>query len=363
MKAMILAAGVGSRLDPLTRNIPKPMVPIINKPVMEHIVELLAANGFTQIMVNLHYHGDQIEKYFGDGSKWKVKIQYSTEDELWGDAGSVKRCESFFDKTFIVIGGDDLTDIDIKRLMKQHNEHNALCTIALSLVSDPAEYGIVLLNERGKITRFLEKPKGEVIFSNMANTGVYVFEPEIFEMIPKGEVYGFGNNVFPMLLEQKKRFYGYLTSSYWRDVGNLKQYQETHRDALQGKVYLKFPMKESKKYVWMGENVEIHPTAVIEYPVVIGNNCIIGENARVLENSVLGENCVVEKNAVIRDSVLWQGARVMEETMLERCVVGTGCAVKSNAAVFDGVIVDPVRRQDGKNGSSIRPAIRPAYSE
>lgn len=343
MKAMILAAGVGSRLDPLTRNIPKPMVPIINKPVMEHIIELLARNGFSKIMVNLHYHGDQIEGYFGDGSKWGVKIQYSCEDRLWGDAGSVKRCEQFFDSTFLVIGGDDLADIDLKRVVKQHKEHKALCTIALSLVDEPSEYGIVLLNERGKITRFLEKPKGEVIFSNMANTGVYVFEPEVFEFIPKGMTYGFGNDVFPLLLEQKKRFYGYLTSSYWRDVGNLKQYHETHRDALQGKVNIKFPMAQVKKFVWMGENVEIDPTAEIGYPVVIGNNCRVEKNAKVLENSVLGDNCVVEENAIVQDSILWEGAHVMRETILEGCVVGTGCQVKSNAAVFDGVIVDPVR--------------------
>lgn len=349
MKAMILAAGVGSRLDPLTRNLPKPMVPIVNKPVMEHIVELLARNGFSQIMVNLYYHGDQIEGYFGDGSRWGVNIQYSHEDRLWGDAGSVKRCEEFFDDTFIVIGGDDLADIDLNRLVKQHKEHKALCTIALSLVDDPAEYGIVLINERGKITRFLEKPKGEVIFSNMANTGVYVFEPEIFEMIPRGMAYGFGNNVFPRLLEQKRRFYGYLTSSYWRDVGNLKQYQETHRDALEGKVNIKFAIPEVKKFVWIGENADIHPSAEIGYPVMIGNNCQIGENARVLENSVLGDGCVVEEKATVRDSILWAGARVMKQTMLERCVVGTGCQVKSNAAVFDGVIVDPIRHEN--NGS------------
>ncbi|MHB0999385.1 MAG: nucleotidyltransferase family protein [Armatimonadota bacterium] len=344
MKAMILAAGVGSRLDPLTRNLPKPLVPIVNKPVMAHIIELLVQNDFTDIMVNLHYHGDQIEEYFGDGSKWGINIQYSMEDRLWGDAGSVKKCEDFFDSTFLVVGGDDLADIDLRRLMKQHKENKALCTISLSLVDDPAEYGIVLINEKGKITRFLEKPKGEVIFSNMANTGVYVFEPDIFEMIPKGVVYGFGKNVFPQLLEQKRRFYGNLTSSYWRDVGSLKQYRETHRDALQGRVGIKFPIPEVNKYVWMGENVEIHPTAEIGYPVVIGNNCCIEKNAKVLENTVLADNCVIEADAVVRDSILWEGARVMRQTMLERCVVGKDCQVKSNAAVFDGLIVDPTRR-------------------
>lgn len=345
MKAMILAAGVGSRLDPLTRNIPKPMVPIVNKPVMEHIVEKLAACGIKEIMVNLHYLGDQIKEYFGDGKKWGVNLHYSMEEQLWGDAGSVKRCEKFFDTdTFIVVGGDDLADINIKRILRFHQERKALATIALSLVEDPSEYGIALLNDRGRITRFLEKPKGEVIFSNSANTGLYIFDRHILELIPKGVPYGFGNNLFPMLLEQKTRFYGYLTSNYWKDVGSLRQYQEAHRDALSGRTEIKIPVREVKKYVWVGADVEIDPTAEIGYPVVIGNNCRIEKGAKLLEYSVLGDGCVLEENAVVKQSILWRGASVMANTILERCVVGDNCRVKSNAAVFDGVIVDPIRR-------------------
>lgn len=344
MKAMILAAGVGSRLDPLTRTVPKPMVPIVNKPVMEHIVELLSRHGFDEIMINLYYLGDQIEAHLGNGEKWKVKIRYMKEDRLWGDAGSVKKCESFFDDTFLVIGGDDISDIDLTRLIRLHTEKKGLATIALSLVDDPSEYGIALQNERGKITRFLEKPRGEIIFSNTANTGIYVFSPEIFDLIPRNTTCGFGNNVFPMLLEQRNRFYGYLTSSYWRDVGNLKQYQQTHYDAMDGRIGINMPLNEIKKYVWMGDNVEIDPSAQIAYPVVIGNNCRIEKNARLLEYSVLGDNCVLEERSVVKQSILWDGASVMRDTMLERCVVGHDCGVKSNAAVFDGVIVDPVRR-------------------
>ncbi len=346
MKAMILAGGVGSRLDPLTRNIPKPMVPIVNRPVMEHILELLVRHGFGEIMVNLFHLGDQIEEYFGDGSKWNAKIHYSHEEQLWGDAGSVKRCESFFDSTFIVIGGDDLADIDLTRLLKTHKEKKALATIALSLVDDPSEYGIVLINEEGRITRFLEKPKGEVIFSNTANTGFYVFEPEILELIPNGVFYGFGANVFPMLLEQKLPLYGHLTARYWRDVGNLKVYQQAHTDALAGRVCIQFPVKEVRKYVWVGEGTIIDPSAEVGYPVVIGNACHIEANARVLENTVIGNHCAVEKGAIVKDSILWDGAVVMRQTQLERCVVGRGCHVKTNVAVFDGVIVDPIRREN-----------------
>ncbi len=260
MKAMILAAGVGSRLDPLTRNVPKPLVPIVNRPVIEHIIDLLKKHNFTDIMINLHYLGDVIEKKLGDGKQYGVRISYSKEDKLWGDAGSVKRAEKFFvndtNEPFIVVGGDDISDKDLTKLVKSHKEKKALATIGLSLVDDPSEYGIVLMNERSRITRFLEKPKGEVIFSNTANTGVYVFDQSIFDYIPGGVFYGFGHNLFPVLLEQRKPLYGHLTSSYWKDVGNLKVYRNTHYDALAGRVNLQLPAKEVRKYVWMGENVE-----------------------------------------------------------------------------------------------------------
>src|ERR1051326_1736978 len=256
MRAMILAAGVGSRLDPLTRNVPKPLVPILNRPVMEYLIELLKKHSFDEIMVNLHYLGDQIEQYFGDGSKWGVNIHWSREDRLWGDAGSVKRVEDFFkDDTFIVIGGGDLTDMGLPRLVRTHKEKRALSTIALSLVDDPSEYGIVLMNEDSRITRFLEKPKGEVIFSNTANTGVYIFQPEIFDLIPRGVFYLFGKQVFPLLLEQHRPLYGHLTAAYWKDVGNLKVYQQTHKDVLEGRVNTPLPLEEIRKYIWVGKNV------------------------------------------------------------------------------------------------------------
>src|SRR2546421_847269 len=345
MRAMIPAAGVGPRLDPLTRNLPKPLVPIVNRPVMEHIVELLRKHGFNEIMVNIHYLGDQIERYFGDGSRLGVKIHWSREEQLWGDAGSVKRCEEFFkDETFIVVGGDDLADIDLTRLIKTHREKGALSTIALSLVDDPSEYGIVLMNEEGRITRFLEKPKGEVIFSNSANTGVYVFEPEVFELIPRNTFYLFGKQFFPQMLDQGRPLYGHLTASYWRDVGNLEIYQETHVDALAGRCEINMPMKEVRKYVWIGDNVEIDPSAEIAYPVAIGNDCRIEADAKVLENSVLGNGCAVERGAVVKQTIMWDGAVAMRDTWLERCVVGKGCHVKTNAAIFDGVIVDPIRK-------------------
>lgn len=341
MKAMILAAGVGSRMHPLTRTLPKPLVPIVNRPVMEHIVALLHKHGFDDIIVNVHHLGDQIAEHFGDGRRFGVNITYSHEDRLWGDAGSVKQCEDFFgNETFLVIGGDDLADIDLTRFIENHRQKQAMASIALSLVDDPAEYGIVLINEEGRITRFVEKPKGEIIFSNTANTGVYAFEPEALDLIPRGVFYLFGKTYFPQMLEQKRPIYGYLTANYWMDVGNLAMYQKAHLDALGGRVRIQFPVPERRKYQWIAEDAVIDPSAKIEYPVVIGEGCHIHSGARVLENTVLGPRCSVAAGAVVRESILWADAHIQEDTRLERCVVGRGCSVKSNAAIFDGVIVD-----------------------
>jgi NDP-sugar pyrophosphorylase family protein len=319
---------------------------------MEYLIDLLKRHGFNEIMVNLHYLGDQIESYFGDGTKWGVKIHWSHENELWGDAGSVKRAEEFFqNETFLVIGGDDLTDMDLSRLLKTHRDKAALATIALSLVDDPSEYGIVLMNEDGRITRFLEKPKGEVIFSNTANTGVYIFQPEIFELIPRGVFYLFGKQVFPRLLDQHLPLYGHLTAAYWKDVGDLTVYQQTHKDVLEGRVNTAMKLREVRKYVWMGQNVVVDESAEIGYPVAIGNNVTIKARARVLENTVIGDNCAVEEDATIQDSILWEGAVVMQGTHLERCVVGKDCHVQTNAAIFDGIIVNPQRPEKPKSAA------------
>lgn len=342
---MILAAGVGSRLDPLTRTVPKPMVPIVNRPVIEHIIAKLKKHGVTEIMVNLHYLGDVIQAHLGNGAKYGVKIFYAQEDRLWGDAGSVKRAEEFFrDDTFLVVGGDDISDIDITSLVKFHREKRAVSTIALSVVDDPSEYGIVLMDEDNRINRFLEKPKGQGIFSNAANTGIYVFEPEVFDIIPLGVSYGFGNNVFPQLLAENKPLFGFVSPSYWRDVGNLQIYRNTQFDALAGHVALDFPMPSAREQVWIGENTKIDPTATLAYPVAIGSHVTIEAGAQILENAIIGDNCTVGANAVIKETILWQGATVRPGTHLERCVVGTNCSVASDAAIFDGVIVDPNRR-------------------
>ena len=348
MKAMILAAGVGSRLDPLTRAIPKPMVPVVNRPVIEHIVLDLKKHGFDEIMVNLHYLGDVIAQGLGDGARLGVHISYAQEDKLWGDAGSVKRSQAFFGgETFLVVGGDDISDIDLSGLMALHREKQAASTIATTVVDDPSQFGIVVTDEDGRITRFLEKPKGGDVFSNTANTGVYVFEPDVFDLIPLETFWGFGNNVFPSLLDSGRPLYGFTTTAYWKDVGNLQVYRQTNFDALAGLVHLDIPLREESG-VWWGENINMDPTVEIGSPVAIGNNVTVGAGTKLLENTVIGDGCVIEENVTLRDTILWAGARVSQGTHLERCVVGTNAQVQSSVAIFDANIMDPTRRMTAK---------------
>ncbi|MDQ3815373.1 MAG: NDP-sugar synthase [Armatimonadota bacterium] len=346
---MILAAGVGSRLDPLTRNVPKPMVPVINQPVMEHIVRLLVRHGFQEIVCNTHYLAEHIEGYFNDGGALGAVMCYNREQELMGTAGGVKRVAEQFDffdprETFLVIGGDDLTNIDLTAMLHFHKANNALATIALTTVSDPSQFGVVVLEsgaESGHIVRFVEKPPPGTAPSNLVNTGVYLFEPEILDFIPSGQFHDFGKQVFPFLLEQEKPFFGYCTSDYWRDVGNLREYRECHDDFFSGEFQPQVNLPQVSDKLWIGEDCRIDPTAEIKPPCVIGPRCVIGAGACITGNSVLGEGCEIGSGATVSHSILWARSQVEPNTHLYRCIVGFDCAVYSDAAIFDGTIVPP----------------------
>lgn len=341
MKAMILAAGVGSRLDPLTRAVPKPMVPVVNRPVLEHLVELLVRHGSSHVVMNTHYLAEQIEAHFGDGHAYGTRILYSREERLMGTAGGVKRMEAQFDDTFVVIGGDDLTNVNLSEMVDFHRSRGALVTIGLSVVDDPSQFGVVLLDDNNRVRRFVEKPGRGEAFSNKVNTQVYILEPQVLEMIPPGVTYDFGKQLFPMLVRDGYPIYGYEMRSYWCDIGSLAQYRRANYDALNGVAPLNFGVSEVETGLWVGEGVRIAPNAEIGRPVVLGAGSLIESGARVLENSIVGPGAVIEEGAVVRHSILWEGAEIQHGTILERCVVGRQCRVKSNAALFDGIVVDP----------------------
>lgn len=347
MKAMILGAGIGSRLDPLTRSLPKPLVPIVGKPVMGHLIDLLRRHGVSEIMVNVQYLGHKIRETIGDGAAYGVRVHYSVEEALCGDAGGVKRVEGFFrdgggDDTFLVLGGDDLTDTDIGRVVAFHKEKQATATLAVTPVEDPSEYGIVVTGEDGYITRFQEKPKPGEAFSNLANTGIYVFNTRVFDFIPEATFFGFGNNVFPALMQAGEPMAAVASDAYWKDVGNLAIYRQAQRDCMDGKCRVEFPVPQRQPGLWSGKS-SISDNDAPETPVVIGEDCHIADSARVGSYSVLGNGCAVHDGATVVNSILWDGAVVKAGTYLENCVVGAGVAVESSHGIFNGLIVDPRR--------------------
>src|SRR6476646_1806003 len=266
MKAVIMAGGEGTRLRPLTSNHPKPMMPLVNRPMMEHIVELLRRHGIDEIVVTVAYMANTIRNYFGDGSEFGVRMVYASEETPLGTAGSVRNAMDELTEPFLVISGDVLTDIDLGAIVRFHEEKQAIATLGLVPVENPLEFGIVITREDGSIERFLEKPSWGEVFSDTINAGIFVFEPEIFDFIAPGESVDFSNEVFPKLLANSKPLYGAVAEGYWEDVGTLEAYVRAHKDALDAKVAIDIPGFRLEHGVWLGEGAEIHPEALVEGP-------------------------------------------------------------------------------------------------
>ncbi len=339
MKSMILAAGVGSRLEPLTCNIPKPMVPVVNRPAMEHIINLLVKNGINQVAANLWYLPEKVQNYFGDGSKFGVELRYSVEKELMGTAGGVKKLEPFLNDTFVIISGDAVTDVDLWDMVDYHKKVGAIATIALKEVPDPRQFGVVITESDGKIKAFQEKPKAEEALSRLANTGIYVFEPEIFKMIPAETVFDFGKELFPKLVENGAAFYGYQMKGYWCDIGSLTQYRLAHYDILKGMVKMEIPGIWHANAVYVGDRTTIAPTARIGSKVVIGRNCHIGDGVEIFGETVIGDNCLIGEGTSIFGSIIWRNTRIGSSARLVECVVGSECYLKDGSVIGAGVIL------------------------
>lgn len=356
-KAMVLAAGLGTRLRPLTDLISKPMAPIVNKPVMEHIIELLEQHNFKDIVCNLHWYPEVIKNYFGDGSRWGVNITYSFEEELLGTAGGVKKVEDFFEgKTFLIMSGDALTDINLTDLMEYHKKKGGIGTLVLTEVEDTSQYGVVLLDENKKIYGFQEKPLPGEAKSNLANSGIYVFEPEIFKYIPEGKFYDFGKNLFPDLLDKGVSYYGYIHKQYWNDVGTLDEYQQGNFDALEGKVKVKIRGKQIKEGVWIGRNCKIQEDVVIIPPVCIGDNCTIKKGAKLFGPIILGDNTVVDERAVMYRGIKWGSGYIGKDTSLIGAIIGFDAKIKSKASVLEKAVIGS--KSVIENGIIIHPSVK-----
>jgi mannose-1-phosphate guanylyltransferase/phosphomannomutase len=339
MKAVIMAGGEGTRLRPLTSNQPKPMLPMANRPMMEHVVNLLRQHGFEDIVVTVAFMANAIRSYFGDGSEFGVRMVYATEETPLGTAGSVRNARDELDERFVVISGDVLTDLDLSSLVDYHHSKGSLVTIALKAVENPLEFGIVITNEDGSIERFLEKPTWGQVFSDTINTGIYVLEPEIFEFIPEGRSVDFSEEVFPSVLEAGKPLFGYVAGGYWEDVGTLDAYLRAHQDVLDEKVAVQvsgFPLRPG---VWLGKGAEVDPGARVRGPAIIGDNCHISAGDVLGEYCVIGANARIGENASLERTVLHDNAFLGPGVRLDGCVLGRACDLRQGVRCEEGVVL------------------------
>lgn len=340
MRAVLMAGGSGTRLRPLTCDLPKPMVPVLNRPIAEHIVNLLKRHGIHEIITTLHYLPDVLRDYFQDGSDFGVTMKYSVEeDQPLGTAGCVKNIEQMLDDTFIVISGDSITDFDLQDAIRFHREKGSKATLILKRVPNPIEFGVVITNNTDKIQRFLEKPSTSEIFSDTVNTGTYILEPEVLNYLPPQEESDFSQDLFPLLLEMDEPMYGYIADGYWCDVGHLEAYREAHYSALDGDVLLDFPYHETQSSVWIGENTYIDPTALVESPCLIGSNCRIGARAKIRSGTVIGDNVTVGEDAELDRPIIWNGVVVGDEAHLSGCVIARGTRVDRRSQILEGAVI------------------------
>jgi mannose-1-phosphate guanylyltransferase len=367
MKAMILAAGKGTRVRPLTQDIPKPMIPLVRKPVMESIIELLKQHGVQDIVVNTSHLAPAIENYFRDGEQFGVRMAYSFEGRLkdgelhgqaLGSAGGMKKIQEFsgfFDETFIVLCGDALIDLDISEALRLHRERKALATIILKDVprEEVYKYGVVKTDETGRILQFQEKPAVEQAVSTTINTGIYIFEPEVLDYVPAGVEYDIGGQLFPALVAAGEPFYGVALPFQWVDIGSIPDFWEANRTVLSGGVNgYRLPGTEVRPGVRVGINVSLDLDQVhIEPPVYIGSGTFVGKGATIQGPSVIGANCVVESGAAVRECLVGDYTRISAVAELERKIVFGGKCIQPDGQFLDiqetdiGWIMDDARKE------------------
>jgi mannose-1-phosphate guanylyltransferase/phosphomannomutase len=341
VKAVVMAGGFGTRLRPLTAHVPKPLVPVGNVPIMEHMVRLLKRHGFTDLCVLLYFLPDTITSYFGDGSRWGVKISYVTPPADLGTAGAVKFAVGDSDEPVLVVSADVLTDVDLAGAAAFHKGRGAEATMVLTRVEQPLAYGIVITDEEGRVLRFLEKPSWGEVFSDTINTGIYLLEPSVFPAIPAGRPYDFGKELFPALLAGGRQLWGHVAEGYWRDVGDVAEYRTAHLDLLQGKIGVDIPGKRhvaEGHTVWLDEGARVDRSARLSGSVIIGRGAQVAAGARVA-NSVIGPETVIQTGADVEGSVLWDGVEIGPGAVVKEAVIGRKSVVRANAFLAEGVVI------------------------
>jgi len=343
MKAVVMAGGFGTRIQPLTHSRPKPMLPIMNKPMMEYTMMMLKDLGITEFIVLLYFKPEIIQDYFGNGSTFGIKITYIVPDNDYGTAGAVKLAEEAIgDDNFIIISGDLVTDFDFSKLFDFHKSNHSKLSIGLTSVENPLQFGVVIANEDNKIEKFLEKPSWGEVFSDTINTGIYVIEPEILKFIPKGENFDFAKDLFPLLMQNEISLMACNLSGYWRDVGNPESYREVYEDILNKRVNFKIFAKKKKypdgKLYHCTDNYKVDKSVEIIGTVVLGDNVKIEKGVK-LNNVVIGDNVTIGPSCKIRNSVFWENIHLEKNALMDNCIICNNNKIGKNVTAKAGLIL------------------------
>ncbi len=339
MKAVILVGGLGTRLRPLTCNTPKPMLPLVNQSFIEWMLLRLRSQGIDEVILAVQYLADRFIAALGDGSHLGIKLKIVEEPEPRGTAGAVKNIEHLLDGTTFVFNGDVLTDLDLQAMLAFHREKGSKVTISLTPVDDPTQYGLVETEANGRIRRFLEKPRAEDVTTKLINAGTYIIEPEVFRYVPPAAYYMFERGLFPVLLQTGDPMFGYSSRAYWTDIGKPQTYLDVHHDILIGKIHYTFRGTQIGERIWLEDGADIHPSAQIVGPVVLGPGVIIGRNARIIGPTVIGAHCRIGVDVGIEGSVLWDNNQIEEGATLRSCVLGHNNRIGARSFISDGTII------------------------
>ncbi|MCL6633033.1 MAG: NDP-sugar synthase [Alicyclobacillus herbarius] len=346
MKALLLAGGLGTRLRPLTENLPKPMAPIANRPWLEHLILHLKEQGIEELVVAARHCADVIRQHFGDGRRFGVHMAYAIEPFPLGTAGAIKNAERWLGDRFLVINADILHLPQVLPLLEFHRRHDGVATIALTEVDDVSQYGVVEQTHTGEIVRFVEKPTPAEAPSNRINAGWYVFDAEVFDFIPAGREVSVERETFPTLIAKGAGVYGYVTGGYWQDMGTPQRYRQAHWDMLDGRLPVARRGKQVQEGVWIGDGVTFAPGALLVPPVLIGDGVVVGEHALIGPYAVIGDNCYISARAHVSRSILWNGSSIREKTRVSNTIFGTHTVAPAGERIADAVV--------GTTGKAVR---------
>jgi mannose-1-phosphate guanylyltransferase len=339
VKAVILVGGEGTRLRPLTYSMPKTMVPILNRPFLEHMLKYMKSHHIDDVVLALCYLPDHIKDYFGDGSAHGVKLTYVVESSPLGTAGAVKNVAQHLDDTFFVFNGDVFTDMNLTAMLETHRKKSAKATIALTPADNPTMYGTVETDANGCVKCFVEKPKPEAVTTNMINAGTYILEPELLDYIPANQSYMFETGLFPLLLQRGDLFYSFNSHGYWIDIGTPSKYIQVNSDLLTGEIATHFPGSLYSKNVWVEEGCKIHHRAKINGPAVIGRNCVIEAQAHIKGPSVIGPDCRIGSGSLVEKSIVWHNVVIGKDAKLRQCIVADAVSVGEGCDIAAGCII------------------------